>query len=756
MNVRVDDRPLYIPAQVGSRQYVPAPGETLLDVANRFGVSLADLQAANPGRFLATPGVPLNLPQDAQQGETTQLGMENLESFAARHGVSVEQLAAYNGLEPGEITFNTPLTLPPPAAQRPPPAQTTPDPSALTPEQLRDAQTLEEGRQILSDLKYLTRNFDDRGLFLGASGVNSITIQRVDAVKRAIPALDEAVASNDPAQIRRALYDPAITELRSIEGSPRALASLQSDVKAYAKHYQQLAWRLDNLGRLGTPEQQQQAINNFTQNNPEWAAENRRLETAVVEQGKSLIQQVSYLRTLPSEQADRRIQELLADPNARLAMDLAMRTDPSVLASPTGVRFMQSVANTAKLSDQTQKFAKEVGNLYLGGVVRGLTPEVGSSNPGRVQLADTQIERLKNGPLADLLGVDQKKFASAIEAMRESLPQPSDSVDDALARQRNFNQLLETDDFRGAFGKSTDAGQQLRLLSLAFSLAGAGNSLTKAIETGSLKDWGKTVGDTLGLAQKSHELLAGLGKLKTDTVYGSINSTWAGRLCNVISAAFDGWNAVNAFSEGDQFRGSMYTMSAAGTIIAAGSGTTLAASWGVGAACGPVGIGLVALATAGLLYADYRDMTQFETPESVAFLEDMGLRPEAAQVFMDQNWGGSAVPALARYAELKGYDLRQPEQQQAFVYWVNGLTPDQLSAFCARLHQFSGTVNGDARQMSSDTTVVIPTEQRVRTGLNYARTGVPVYETVQLTPRSVGNFDAYLMREGATPLASRY
>ena len=111
--IDADAAPSHSSARARGGTYEVQPGDALIRIARRHGVSVAALQAANsisgsairPGQTLAIPGgagiaaSTTATPSGRQTLYTVQTG-DTQRRIAARHGISVEELQRWNGLQP--------------------------------------------------------------------------------------------------------------------------------------------------------------------------------------------------------------------------------------------------------------------------------------------------------------------------------------------------------------------------------------------------------------------------------------------------------------------------------------------------------------------------------------------------------------------------------------------------------------------------------------------------------------------------------
>lgn len=97
------------PAGAHGRAYTIRPGDTLSEIARRLAVSIQTLVAVNSivDRDRIFAGEVLELPGDGSTSATTHVvaAGETLSEIAARYGVTVEQLAAVNGIEDRDLVW---------------------------------------------------------------------------------------------------------------------------------------------------------------------------------------------------------------------------------------------------------------------------------------------------------------------------------------------------------------------------------------------------------------------------------------------------------------------------------------------------------------------------------------------------------------------------------------------------------------------------------------------------------------------------
>ena len=587
---------------------------------------------------------------------------------------------------------------------------------------------------------------NDQGGPMGPEGVtNLLTV--LDRV-RGTPAGDTAI--RDFAQ-KTGIYDfNSVPNFIASGGSPAyaialgrpddvtngvqqfASGTLADSVNGYIKETEELNWLVANHGGSMTPDQLQQAIKDYTAGKgPGWEQKLDGMQEEVAQNGIKLQNQIDAMQAAGGY--DDTIKTLLDDPQNQLALSTALGRHPE-LATDTRLR---DAALYAKVSEGGRKLLGEMGNAYVKANVLPGLQGANAADPASMQRAEAALAKLDSPGLAAAYGVDKGKLQDAVDALKKSLPAGADTEAAASRRLADFNKTLSG--IKG-FESGTGIGQLFRGLGVATTSFSFLNSTNRAFnEPGSYANWLKAGADTFGLTQKTADLLVARGA--DGTMTKAVGSALAGKIATGLTGVADAALAFKAASEGDYATAALWGASAAGSGLMLASGAGVIGAWG-----GPVGIALVALAAVGIgLVAKTSESNKHMNQTSADFLQHAGFKPEVAGALVDQSGEGhSPVPILEKYAEGKGYELRDPQQRQQFVDWVNNMPIDKLEHIRDWLHQSLDDFGGDAGKLGSDTTVLMPNRTTYTAG--GAVTGP------EHGPHTVGEVDAFLQWYEATPL----
>lgn len=511
-----------------------------------------------------------------------------------------------------------------------------------------------------------------------------------------------------------------------VDGVNSFAGTVSGAVDDYSKQTEELAWLVQNHGGSMTPEQLNKAIDQYIKDKgPDWQNKTEDLKKAVVDNGLKLKTQIEALQAAGGY--DDTINTLLENPKNQFALTQALGTHPESVTDAS----LKTFATFVKYGDAGRKIAGEAANAYVKGQVLPGLQGVDPGNPASLKTAEAAMAKLNNSSLATALGVDKTKLSDAVNALKGTLL--SGDVDEtrATAALKTFDETL---DGTKGFEKSTAAGQLFRSIGLAAAGVGLAYSLEKAgKDPSNALNWFKVGSDTLGLSQKTAELLAARGR---EGVVGSFGvSKIAAGVVGGLGALVDGAFAVKSFADGDVASGLLYTTAAAGGVISAAGSAGLAGSW-----AGPVGIGLAVVAAVGLsIVSGVKESNKYMTDTSAKFLENAGFKPDVAKALVDQSGEGySPVPMLEQYARDKGYNLQDPKDRQAWVDWLNNMSPGNLTKLRDAMHRALDDYDGDPGKLSKDTTTPT-TEYNVNPSTGQATPRITIFEV-----RSVGDIDAFL------------
>ena len=574
--------------------------------------------------------------------------------------------------------------------------------------------------------------------------------------------VDYAVAYGRQAPDAVPYGDPADTAQRVIEaGMERFRGKIEETAAAYSEHFEELGWLVSSHGGTMTPEQLQKAIEDYTkEKGPEWEQKGKELQDQLATQGAALQAQLTGLGQLPpSDARDQAIADTLNDPAVGLALNTAWEKNPSLLTGARGDSALAffadpTVKGSARLTDVGRRLTSGLAMAWMKHNTGAALANFDPGNPASVQAAKTALEGLRNGNLTKLLGVSTAEMDKAIEAMKNAMPEAGDTAEQIAAKLSKLDGELGTigeaikgrygfdpstaNEGQVAFSRKTVAGQLMRGVGVMLGGVGLLASGKTAIDDPTLKNWLKVTSDSVGLVQRGLELGVGVFKWDEGTSLAARAGTKAGsflvgRLLGAVSSVFDIWSGVEAAQKGDYTSAGLYGAGAAGTVMA--SLFTGPVGW--------AGLAIVGISAAGLwIWNGVKEANKHEPDSdggvSMRFLQHAGLDEATARALTDQSGDGySPVPLLARYAQLKGYDLSNAGDQQAFVNWLNTMPKDELAAMRDSLHHTLDEIDGDVSKFRAtapdDATEVADTQDRPW----FARSG-------EEQPMSVAQLEAVL------------
>jgi hypothetical protein len=266
------------------------------------------------------------------------------------------------------------------------------------------------------------------------------------------------------------------------------------------------------------------------------------------------------------------------------------------------------------------------------------------------------------------------------------------------ATQKNLGELDGQLNGIKAFDKGSTLGAAFRL----FSVGAAGLSVASAYDkAGTGANTEEKVRNDLsllvsaaGFTQKTAGLVTHIGLTDASSTSGKlikeIGARTVDRVINGLSGAIDLWKAGDAFlsPNGDKVEGALYATTGAGSLLWA---------FGTGSWAGPVGIGLVAVGTVGLIQYQDAKANSDAQPGREAFLKGENFNDSAAKALAQRHSDGDAspVPMLMRFGALHNLD---PAQTTA---WFNGLSSEQQTFFAGALAKAQDSVGGDPAKFNA-------------------------------------------------------
>ena len=393
-----------------------------------------------------------------------------------------------------------------------------------------------------------------------------------------------------------------------------------------------------------------------------------------------------------------------------------------------GQNLITFMAQAGKVADQGgRKLIQELGTNYVRGRMNQLSSELAAHKDiaTRMKVISELDDLGNNKPLAALLGLNDAKVVDLKAA-----------TDVLKSNVEDFNALADTDKNPDTLKATlqSDLGDTNKKLSAikgfasgtpisnvfrAFSVAAAGFSLASAIDKASTPNQNpngltqfrndlSVFASTVGFSQKTAGLAASLGLADRDSLVGKIGSRAVDHFANYLSGGIDVWKAgEDIFSKGDDTEGGLYAMTGVGSIMwAAGNAASggeglfagaLAGGAEAGSWAGPIGIGMVALGTLGLMAYQSKKANDQAVPGRDAFLQGLGYNKGAADALAawHSKDDAAATSMLMRYGELHGLNSQQT------MTWFNGLNADQQKNFAGAMLSALDTVGGDASKFQA-------------------------------------------------------
>lgn len=531
-----------------------------------------------------------------------------------------------------------------------------------------------------------------------------------------------------------------------------ALEAMQAQVDGDAKDYNdkisELAWFQKNEGSVMTPEQKNQAVKDyFHQKGADWVAGVNDAQDKLQADTKTLndmLVQMNGLSPALKQTAPMgmgsvqdRIGAITKDASYQEGLRLELDQHPEDLEGEGGEGLLNVIAENVEKGNISRELAGHVAQALVTAKLKALPANYNLSDPADRAKVVASLEGLRDSKFATLLGIPagkESEFNEAIDAVEESVPAAGDDAAAVEAKLSTLDEKLGSIDILSG---NTTANQLFRFAGVAAAGVGFINSANKELSDPDLQNSLSLFSSSAGLTKYGVDLGKSLSLLdQTSRMAGTAGTVFLSLAASVSDFVTSGLD----FTHGNPVEGTL-------TAIRGFSSFALLASEdpviGIPAAVIDV------VTTLGISqYQHVQEANKYEPASNsytVPFLMHAGLNEATAKALCDQSGNGySSVTLLAEYAKDKGYDLSDPQQQQQFSQWLNGIDSFALmnfrEAMCMTLDKFGG----DPTKLSADTLEYVPTRIDV--------TGNPLPDP----PTTVGQIDAYLKGEGASGLPSRH
>ncbi|RUL79049.1 LysM peptidoglycan-binding domain-containing protein [Dyella choica] len=518
----------------------------------------------------------------------------------------------------------------------------------------------------------------------------------------------------------------------------QAVADSRNKVGADLQGYVSLTGELGSLiakeGQSMTADQLNQAIDAYSKHKgAQWEQNVAQSQQQLAADGKSLLSQEAALGAWfanhpdDADAAGNNIKSLVNDQSAQAAIKLAVQFDPTLMQGEQGQNMITFMAQAGKVADQGgRKMIQELGTNYVKGRMSQISSELAANNDiaTRSKALDELTELGNNKSLAAMLGLSDAKVVdlkSATDLLKKNINDYS-ALSDAAKSPDTLKAALQSnlDDTKNALSgiKGFASGTPISNVFRAFSVAAAGFSMVNAYDKAGTPNqnpngWVQARNDlsafasTVGFSQKTVGLATSMGLVGRDSLIGKLGARGVDHFANYLSGGIDVWKAGEDFNKGDNTEGGLYAMTGVGSIMwAAGNAAAggegmfagaLAGGAEAGSWAGPIGIGLVALGTMGLMAYQDKKANDQAVPGRDAFLQGLGYNKSAANALAAWHSNDDAAPTsmLMRYGELHGLNPQQT------MTWFNGLNADQQKTFAGAMLSALDTVGGDASKFQA-------------------------------------------------------
>lgn len=443
---------------------------------------------------------------------------------------------------------------------------------------------------------------------------------------------NETAASSDVVFETKPASDKDYTDIETI-------GVLVNDIEATMADYQKTSAELQQLiagnSVYMTEDQLQAAIQQYTDN-----SDLEKLHDQLAQHGAEVLEAIGQV--FENTGALGPMAEPLDNPDVEAAIKAAIEKDPSLLEGSNG----KATIDALKAAGWSKSATDALADAYLKGKVNAAYANYDPADPASAANAKAELDALKNSDTIKALGVDEAKFATAVEDLKGVI----DAGSDPAKLEAQLGKLKKSAD---AFGDSSALSQGFRAIGLTISITQLGTSTDFSDD--SLKGTIASLASIIGVTSEVADLLA-------NGFQGSTLKDFAGKsgkFAGALSLVSDSMSLIDAIADGDPGQ----IAASAGNVI--GGLLTL-----IGGSPATV-IGL-AVSIVGNIVASIIDDNQFEDATN-QFLENSSLDADKRECL-------SANPGLSE--TLKDFfQDNSITDAEAIAEWINSMSVDQLMIF---------------------------------------------------------------------------
>ena len=434
-------------------------------------------------------------------------------------------------------------------------------------------------------------------------------------------------------------------------GATELQHDLDRKLEDYGEHTGELATLIRDAGPNMTPEQLQQAIDAYVAGKDQaWRDRTAELQRGIVADGKDLLEAMGALTSLPPELADAApdVRDTLAEigtsDTTQAGLEFALSLDPSILASPEAGSAATFLADIAQKGSD---FVKSLGNAYVTGRILPAIAAHDPLNPASVARTNAALDELQaNG--ARFLGIPQHEIDDGVARLR--------SLSTALGDPHHVPQLdgraavetiegldnvkKELNGLRDTTFSTGPAAVAFRTMALGMAGGAFLASARTTIDDPNAQNVIGTLAYSVGLAQDASAFAATIGVINAEgraATWGagtSLAGRFTTKFVGVLNAAYFVLGAADQASQGS-VPGVLFNAAGAGGALLA----TFGSAAGLGSWAGPVGVGVMIFATAGVELVKYRQNVNAMTDAAEAFYRGGGIDERAVAALADEAAG---------------------------------------------------------------------------------------------------------------------